>query len=224
MSNMYEKVKTINPLGGACLHDCKYCSTKTFKNRLPALKKKYSGKPHLDQKVLDRSLGKNNTWFICGATDLFAENVPAKFIIKILEWILKYPDNEYILQTKNPKRFYDFQGWFTDNMILATTIETDNPFIIQHISKAPFPANRALWMVKLPSFIRKMVTIEPIMSFTISGMINLIKQIEPEVVYIGANSKGHNLSEPPAKDIRELISELKKFTKIIQKPNLKRLL
>ena len=223
MNNMYQNVKTINPLCGECIHSCTYCSTQNFKKRLPALNKKYSGVPRLDKNILKKNLGKNNTWFICNMVDLFAENVPDEFIREILSWLYINPGNTYILQTKNPKRYYDFLEWFSNNIILATTIETDDPFIIQAISRAPKPESRAVGMSKIEDK-RKMVTIEPIMRFHLGSLVDLIKDVDPEIVFIGADSKRHNLPEPSARDIKDLIHELGQFTSVIQKSNLKRLL
>jgi hypothetical protein len=69
-----------------------------------------------------------------------------------------------------------------------------------------------------------MVSIEPIMDFELFYFAEWIREIAPEFVSIGADSKGHHLPEPPAEKVRELITELEKFTKVIQKDNLKRIL
>ena len=45
--NMYEAVKTWNPVAGACPHMCKYCWVQKLKKRFPALRKKYSGEIRL---------------------------------------------------------------------------------------------------------------------------------------------------------------------------------
>ena len=68
-----------------------------------------------------------------------------------------------------------------------------------------------------------MVTIEPIMDFDVGELTDQIRQCRPEWVNIGADSKGHNLPEPPAEKIRALIEELGKFTEVKLKANLKRL-
>jgi hypothetical protein len=41
---------------------------------------------------------------------------------------------------------------------------------------------------------------------------------------VGADSKNCHLPEPSSEKVRDLITELSKFTKVIQKDNLKRLL
>jgi len=52
----------------------------------------------------------------------------------------------------------------------------------------------------------------------------MLQDIKPEFVSIGADSKNNNLIEPSAKKIKELVYYLKKFTKVIIKNNLNRLL
>ncbi len=69
-----------------------------------------------------------------------------------------------------------------------------------------------------------MVTIEPIMNFDLDIMIKWLKDIKPKWVNIGADSKGHNLPEPSKEKVESLIKELKKFTEVKIKPNLKRII
>ena len=67
------------------------------------------------------------------------------------------------------------------------------------------------------------VSIEPILDFDVDVLVSWIKQINPEFVSIGADSKSHNLPEPPAWKVKKLIEELKKITNVKIKDNLKRL-
>lgn len=69
-----------------------------------------------------------------------------------------------------------------------------------------------------------MITIEPIMDFNLVPFIEMLRNIMPEWVNIGADSQGHDLREPPAGKIKELIAELERFTEVKIKSNLKRLL
>jgi hypothetical protein len=77
-------------------------------------------------------------------------------------------------------------------------------------------------MEELKGF-RKMITIEPILDFDVTLLVDLIKRTNPEFVNIGADSKKHNLPEPSTFKIENLIKELKKFTRSITKENLSRL-
>lgn len=51
-----------------------------------------------------------------------------------------------------------------------------------------------------------------------------LMKIEPTQVNIGADSKHHNLLEPSKEKLLSLITELEKFTKVVQKSNLARLM
>jgi len=69
-----------------------------------------------------------------------------------------------------------------------------------------------------------MITIEPIMLFSLGELVAIVKMADPEQVNIGADSKGHGLLEPCGHDVGRLIDELSKFTKVYSKPNLARIL
>jgi len=194
------------------------CYVESF--RFPLLKKKYSGKLRLVESEFKKPLGSGNTIFICSCNDMFAKEVPTEWIKQILTHCLKYSDNKYLFQTKNPERMHWFytHSWFPVNSIFGTTIETNRPY---KLSKAPDKIQRAWWLSK---FKNTMVSIEPITDFEIIILLDWIKNINPLFVSIGADSKNHNLKEPSSKKIKALIKELRKFTNVKIKINLRRLL
>jgi DNA repair photolyase len=107
--------------------------------------------------------------------------------------------------------------------VLCTTIETDIhlPEIMRH---APSPFVRAEYLSVMREYgFRTMVTIEPIMDFTVEYMLFMLKKIKPEQVNIGADSGNNRLPELPAERIRELITSLKTFTHVVEKNNLRRI-
>ena len=220
--NMYDGVLTWNPLAGKCPHGCTYCSTNSLM-RYPVIKSKYSGELRIDYKTLSKNLGKDKTWFVCAQNDLFAESVPFEFIGQILGQCYRF-DNTYLFQTKNPYRFIEYSNLFPNKTILCTTIET-NRWIPEIMGNSSKPYERSLCMntLYLKGFTIN-ITIEPIMDFDLKKMIVFIKYCHPSKIYIGADSKGNHLPEPPKEKILRLIDELKKFTVIDQKRNLKRLL
>ena len=206
--NMYGFVThTWNPIKGKCIHDCKYCYMKVYKQ-----------KPlHLVEKELKDDLGEGNFIFVGSSTDMFAVDVSYDWIMKVLEVCRQYPKNKYLFQTKSPSRIKNFYSEFPKNSIIGTTLETNRKV---H-SFAPITYARAVEMSKLE--FDKMVTIEPIYDFDLYDFLLMIKDVKPKWVNIGADSKGHNLPEPSKKKIEALIKELKKFTEVRLKPNLKRL-
>lgn len=208
--NMYWFVThTWNIIRGRCPHQCSYCYMKRFK----------VGELRIDLKELKTDMGSGNYIFVGSSTDMFADEVPSEWIADTLIHCNRYPDNTYLFQTKNPKRFQEFQRMFPKNTVLGTTIESNR---IYKISKAPEPSERQ-WHVQSDKF-DVMISIEPIMDFDLDTMISWIKDIGPRFVSIGADSKGSNLPEPDPQKVKDLIEVLKKFTDVKIKSNLKRLL
>jgi hypothetical protein len=91
------------------------------------------------------------------------------------------------------------------------------------ITSAPSPLERATAFQQI-YWKRKMISIEPIMDFDLEELVVWIKNLKPEFVSIGADSQRNNLPEPSKEKIERLIEELKKFTEIKLKSNLKRLM
>lgn len=213
--NMYSFVThTWNVIKGKCLHDCIYCYMKIYK--LQDLR--------FDKSELTTDLGRDNFIFVGSSTDMFEENVSTLWILLVLEHTRNFYKNKYLFQSKNPARFKQFIPLFPPDTVLGTTIETNRNDMLSKISKAPLVLTRAVIMSHLPVQFKRMVTIEPIMDFDVSELVDLIGKIKPAWVNIGADSKGHNLPEPSKEKIEQLIYELDTFTAVKIKSNLKRLL
>jgi len=206
---------TLTCLEGACRHVCQYCYVKSLM-RYPALAKKYSGEPRIAESDLERNLGSGSVIFVCNMNDLFAENVPAGLIQRVLDHCAKY-SNTYLFQSKDPARFSEFV--FPENTVLGTTIETNRDY---GMSKAPSPYDRYV-AFSGKTLHRKMVSIEPIMDFDLDVLVSWINDIAPDFVSIGADSKGHKLPEPSKEKLDALIRELEMVTKVKLKSNLTRL-
>jgi protein gp37 len=157
------------------------------------------------------------TIFLGSTIDMFADAILSSWISRVLEHCRRYPDNTYLFQSKNPKRFSEFNGQFPTNVIFGTTIESDylSP------SKAPKPRERAAEMQKISGM--KMVSIEPVMDFDLDVLVDWLIDIEPNFVSIGADSKGHGLPEPPKEKVVELVKKLNDFTEVRVKSNIKRI-
>jgi len=217
--NMYDWItKKRNFIGGECPHQCVYCYVNYFKKRWPKVKEKYSGKPFLIESELEKPEGSGHMVFVQDCGDLFAEDIPSEWIQEVLNHCRKY-DNTYLFQSKNPMRFLEFA--FPFKVILGTTIESDRNY---KLSKAPKVQERAKAMKLLSAKYKRMITIEPIISFIPERFVSLLKVARPNWINIGADSKGHNLPEPSPDKIRKLIEELRKFTEVKVKDNLKRIL
>lgn len=202
-----------SPIKGKCSHDCSYCYMKKWGEQPPL---------HIDEKDLETPLGNGRFIFICHTCDLFAKDVPDIWIRQVLNRTCRY-NNKYLFQSKNPKRFVEFIDSFPKDVLLGTTIETNRDIVE---SNAPNVYDRAEWLGKLSSWQKgfdTMVTIEPIFDFDLDELVSLITTTNPEWVNIGADSKRHDLPEPPKDKVEKLIEALQKHTTVKLKGNLKRI-
>jgi hypothetical protein len=207
--NMYEFVThTWNTVKGECPHGCTYCYMHRWGKQKPV---------HFDEKELKTDLGSGNFIFVGSSCDMFAGNIPRQWINKTLNHCSKF-DNQYLFQSKNPFAFVHAGFIFPKNTVFCTTIETNREYP-EIMKDCPVPTERVYFMP-----INNYITIEPIMDFDIRQMVIAIEMCKPIQVNIGADTGNNNLPEPPKEKILELISELSKFTKVVQKSNLKRLL
>jgi len=207
--NMYEFVThTWNVIKGECYHDCEYCYMKRWGKLNPI---------RFDEKELKTDLGCGNFIFVGSSNDMFADGVPYQWISQVIEHCKKF-DNRYLLQTKAPDAYQDFN--LNEKFILGVTIETNR--VYPQMGKTPSPAARAMAMSSLTN--RKFITIEPIMDFDLNAMLELVDIVKPDWVNIGADTGNNSLPEPSEAKINELIESLSLHsTKIEIKKNMKRL-
>lgn len=223
-NKMYkENRKTINWFVG-CKHDCVYCRP-SFQRQMMRQKKRclkcYNYEPHAHlERLLKRppkTVGDEFVFFPSSGDLAFAS--PSQMQTAI-EYAKHYPNTTFLMQSKNPECFLKFV--FPPNVILATTIETnqltffDTPSKFtqySEISKAPFPHRRWEAMRRLlDPYI--FVTIEPILDFNLESFVFGLKQLFPQVVYVGYDNHNCKLPEPPLAKTRLLIKELRKFTTV----------
>jgi hypothetical protein len=69
-----------------------------------------------------------------------------------------------------------------------------------------------------------MLSLEPLLDFDVKPFFNIIREINPDFVSIGADSKNCNLPEPSKEKVETLLSLLKTKTTVQVKENLGRLL
>ena len=155
---------------------------------------------------------------------MFADGIPDSWIYKILAHCEKYHHNMFIFQTKNPKRAYQFKNSFPMFFKMGTTIETNKPY--PSISKAPPPLDRYIGIHQFAKDgIDTFVTIEPILDFDVDILVDWLKDIKPDFINIGADSKRCSLLEPSPDKVKRFIALLQKNNiNIKKKINLGRLL
>jgi len=203
---------TWNVIKGKCPHDCSYCYMKKYPQ--PEL--------HFDEKELKTDLGSGNFIFVGSSCDMWTDGIPFQQIQRILDHCIEYRLNSYLFQSKNTKRFPEFEYFWKElpDFVLGTTIETNYHY--KAMGNAPGTYYRMLAMITLNA--RKMVSIEPIVDFNLPEMIKLIRDIKPEFVSIGANTNWKvKLPEPPPEKVIALIDNLRQFTEVKVKDNLKRI-
>jgi DNA repair photolyase len=229
--NMYPWAYTWNPLAGECPHKCVGCyvggKIAPWLSRMG--NDKYVGEPRLVEEEFKTKLVVPDGYvvFVQSCGDLFAYEIDKTWIWQVLNYISKFPQTTFLLQTKNPERFFDFN--IPQNCILGTTIETNRDY---GLTKAPTPKERYHVFFMLNNnrdiegrkIYRLMVSIEPVMDFDLDTLVFWMQEIDPEFVSIGADSGGNNLSEPSPAKLKELLECLGKFTEVRRKKNLKRLL
>lgn len=206
VGHMYNWVTHVHThLGGKCPHECSYCYV--GKSRYGVIPR-YQGELRLIEKEFQVNYGSGKTIFIEHMNDLFAEAVPREFITRMLGHCLRYPENTYVFQTKNPNRILEFIDLLPKKVMLGTTIETNREIMI---SKAPEPSERVHAMYLLQCFdhqFKLFVTIEPIMKFDLKDFLNDLRIINPDFINIGADSKHCNLPEPTPKEVQALIKAI----------------
>ena len=204
---------TWNVIKGKCPHDCLYCYMKRFK-QVPL---------HFDEKELKTDLGEGNFIFVGSSCDIWAWGIYYHQIGFILDHCFLYTKNKYLYQSKNPKRFTEFYSYFPKNTILGTTLESNREYP-EIYRNAPCINDRYSAMKRISKEQVVMVTIEPILDFDLNPFIEMLYDIGPSWVNIGADSKGHNLPEPAPEKIKELIESLQGFTQVKIKKNLERII
>jgi len=214
MGNMYsDSVGKVANLFVGCKFDCLYCR-KSFKAQMKRQKnncgKCYTYEPHFHEERLNQKLpltsGDEFIWLVRSGDPSF---MSANEFQKMLD-LIKLKKNKYrtfLIQTKNPYFLQDFE--YSDNILLGITLESDFDHTVNGYfgSKAP-----KVWIRKMDfeniDHPRKIITIEPIMDFTLEILTLWISQINPERIYIGYDTKKSYLPEPPLQKTMELIEKL----------------
>jgi len=215
-TRMYREAKPIPSFFVGCNFRCKYCQP-SFQRQMKRRKHEcldcYNYIPHEHWerfRVRPPKTEKGEFLFLCDFGDVsFASH---EFMLALIGYCYNYPDRTFLIQSKNPARFFKYR--FPDNVILATTIETNDGSLITAISKAPSPSTRCLAMVRLKHR-RKAITVEPVMDFNglvmVSWLVDIASTINsPLIVYYGYDShpRVNRLPEPSLAKTKRFIKDL----------------
>ena len=210
-TNMYPERKWNISRFRGCNFKCTYCA---FGNTLRRSKctSCQAFDPHAHLEVLDRTPPKTKEGefltMVLSGDIVYASDIEMKAAIAYCE---KWSDRTFLVQTKAPHLFITYN--FPENVILDCTIESD---LTYPYSKAPTVKYRQEIMASGPVQRQnnpKWITIEPIMGFS-EGFADFLKEIHPEVVYVGYDSKKHGLIEPSLGQTMKLIEQVKKFAEV----------
>ncbi len=218
--NMYEWCYTWNPLRGRCHHDCSYCYVEKLRQR--GLKK-FNGEPAFDENAFKDSLivPQDKVVFVQSCGDLLGYWIEDTMIWRVLSYLKKFPQTTFLLQTKNPERFFDLG--MPQNCMLGTTLETNRD--TSEFSKAPSPKERyhVFMQLKYADAYPLMLSFEPLLDFDLDILVQWCKDIQPEFVSVGADSMKCGLPEPTKEKVDTLVGLLSSFTEVRLKKNLERL-
>jgi len=209
-SRMYEeRVKSINFFVG-CYHGCKYCIP-SFQRQTKRRGKHcklcyhYLPHPHLERlkRAPPRTRGDEFIFFPSNSDWVY---IPKDVGDEAIAYMERYPDRNFLCQTKNPSCFYQF-NW-PHNAILAITLETDSGVLTAEVSDAPTPLFRFAQFEKHPHP-RKIITVEPVLDFGVRFQV-MLERIYPrlEALYIGYDNHSCELNEPRLRKVIDLIRYL----------------
>jgi len=211
--------KRWNPLGGECLHGCSYCWAQGPKGLAKKHNmKKYQGEPRLIESICKRFKA-DDFVFVCDMCDLFGDWVPSDDIKIVLGRIAGSPA-QFLLLTKNPKRYLEMLDFLPKNAVLGCTIESDRCY--PAVSNALNQTERLEWMAILARIIqyrlgkgkqgnRLFVSVEPVLDFDRDIFSDyLCRWIGPWAVAVGYDNYKNRLLEPPLAKTIELIEALER--------------
>jgi DNA repair photolyase len=205
-------VDTWNPITG-CMYNCLYCWARNYAKRLAAMNvepyRTHGFKPNFAEWRLKQKFPKGGFTFVSDMGEMWGEWVPREWILKVLNVLTVKPKTRFLFLTKNPRRYHEFLDIFTDNMLLGATIETNRSC---KISRAPPQKERFEAMKKL-DWKHKAVVIEPILDFD-PEFIDWIKEIKPEMVYVGYDNYNNRLSEPQLSKTQTFVNQLQRTMQV----------
>ena len=195
---------TWSPIAG-CSHNCRYCWAASLMKRWGK-----TFEPQLRERFFKDKMPNDGSWIFVGSMgDTFCDGVPSEWILKLIEFIKNDQSNNlYLLQTKNPRRFEEFNlEEIKDKIIVGTTLETTGD--TTKFSKAPSTIERYTYLrtMKQKGF-KTFLSLEPLADFDFNEMMNWIINVEPEAVEIGLENYTHYTTPPSEEKIKALIYNL----------------
>lgn len=204
---------TANPLGGKCPGGCVYCWAQGEKGIAKRYRhEKYKGAARLYEKVLRKRYGSGDFVFVVDMRDLFSPDVPREMILSVLEWLVERPDAEFLLLTKWPERYLEFEGEIPLNVVLGATIESNRDYPLLGRATPQSLRLEAMQDVRLmyPEH-RLFVSVEPVLNFDLHPFLDSLFMLKTWKVAVGYDNYRNRLPEPRLEKTEMLIDWLKQF-------------
>lgn len=216
-TKMYQGVKTSNAIVG-CYFGCSYCAFRLTVQRIGNMKggkckgcMNFTPHEHLDRL---NTIPSASTIFLFGHGDIsfYRPQSVKKVLSRVRQHSQRCPHKQFYVQTKDPACLNHYLPHLPKGKtILVITLETNRDAGYHKVSKAPLPSKRYNDFKAIP-WHRKIVTIEPVMDFDHDKFLEWIKDINPEAIYIGYNSrpKKAQLPEPSKGKLETFIQAIEK--------------
>jgi len=203
-----------NPVTG-CTHLCVYCwAKKLCEDRLRKMIPHYAEhgfNPALNESAFRRRFKPDTLVFVGSMGDMYCPEVPAEWIVRVIEYTRLFPRTLFLYCTKNPARYRDFVDLYPPNTILGTTIETNRDELAAPLTKAPPPSERYEAWASL-EWGRLFLSVEPVLDFDLDEFFyGWIFPVGGRLFAceVGYDNYEHRLPEPPLAKVRKLV-ELKR--------------
>jgi len=227
MEKMYAERKANIAVFRGCRYNCVYCAFKKML-KLSKCQKCRDFEPHSHMGVLQRKPPKTKKGeFLTVGLSSDISFMDVNEFCEVLDYCSKWGDRTFLIQSKNPAYFLQFAHRITSNVIIGTTVESNRLITDQSwgtttcfydrgdggfepISQGPSAALRYEAMRLYAG--RKSITIEPIIDFDADVMEKYVRDIKPEILWIGFNSrpKKNVLPEPDLYKLDTFVGRLKK--------------
>jgi hypothetical protein len=211
---MKKETKSWNPFVG-CKFDCVYCENSykpilQWLGRMHKCEEFVAYELHIHPERLDR-LPPHKVIFVLSHGDIsFCD---PNFLDKVIDVMKndKKKGRVFLLQSKNPACFKRILKKLPENVVLMTTFETNRDSGYRRVSKAPLPSQRFQNFLEL-AWPRKALVMEPILKFDLKVVLNCVKKLAPEAIFIGMESTGEcTLPEPSPSEVERLHRELQRM-------------
>lgn len=203
-----------------CRFRCFYCNArKAAETRFRHIPRYRDGfTPKLVEEELNRKFKPGEFVFVSYMGDIAW--APQPWVETIMKRVRQFPETNFLIQSKDTKRFWDWGITLPPNVYLGTTIETNRDY---HLTLAPPPEDRFRFLAGYPHN-HKFLSIEPICDFDLEVLSHWVELLQPDIVEVGADNYHNYLEEPGWWKVEELLKALPHLCpKVVEKDGLGRL-